>query len=82
MKSLLLLGGGLGLGVGMGFSYLQGDSWPACLWHGCLAAYLTALLVRWWGRSWRKNREQSLEAREAAGLPILPTANTPKVSRT
>jgi hypothetical protein len=81
MKSLLLLGGLLGWGVGMGISLNQGDSLMTCLWHGCLAAYLTALLMRWWGRTWRKSLEQSLHERQEAENAILPSATTPKVSR-
>jgi len=65
----------------MGFSLLQGDSWPVCLWHGGLTAYLTALLTRWWGRAWRKNLEQSVQERDDAADAILPSAPTPKASR-
>jgi hypothetical protein len=82
MKSLMLVGGVLGWAVGMGFGYSQGHAWPACFWHGCLAAYLTALLMRWWGRVWRKSLLQSLQEREKAELAILtPPFNNPKVSR-
>jgi hypothetical protein len=82
MKSLLLVGGVLGWGVGVASSYSRGNAWPACLWHGCLAAYLTALLMRWWGRAWRKSLEQSLQEREQAETAITPAVTTPKVSRT
>jgi hypothetical protein len=81
MKSLLLVGGILGWGVGMGFSFIQGNSLPACLWHGCLAAYFSALLMRWWGRAWRKSLAQSLQEREEAENAVLPAVTTPKVSR-
>jgi hypothetical protein len=81
MKSLLLVGGLLGWSLGMGFSVLQGDSWPECLWHGGLAAYLTALLMRWWGRAWRKSLEQSVQERDEAEDAILPAASTPNTSR-
>ena len=82
MKSLLLVGGALGWVVGMGFSYSRGNAWPACFWHGCLAAYLTALLMRWWGRAWRKSLEQSLQEREKAEFAIIaPSLTTPKASR-
>jgi len=82
MKSLLLVGGLTGWGLGMGFSYLQGTPWPACLWHGCVAAYLSALLLRWWGRVWRKSLAQSVQEREQAQDAIVPTTNTLKASRT
>jgi hypothetical protein len=81
MKSLLLAGGALGWAVGMGVSYLRGQSWTDSLWHGCLAAYLTALLMRWWGRAWRKGLEQSLQDREKAESAIAPAMTIPKVSR-
>jgi len=82
MKSLMLFGGVLGWVVGMGFSYSRGNGWPACFWHGCLAAYMTALLMRWWGRAWRKSLQQSLQEREKADLAILtPPFNNQKVSR-
>jgi len=83
MKLLLLVGGLAGLAVGMGSSLCQGNAWPACFCRGCLAAYLTALLLRWWGRAWRKSLEQSLEERENANNSnsILPATNTPKVSK-
>jgi hypothetical protein len=43
---------------------------------------LTALLMRWWGRVWRKSLLQSLQEREKAELAILtPPFNNPKVSR-
>ena len=81
MKSLLLVGGVLGWGVGMGFSLSRGNAWSTSFWHGCLAAYLSALLMRWWGRAWRKSLEQSLLQRELAPPDITPAIITPKVSR-
>jgi hypothetical protein len=82
MKSLLLVGGLMGWGLGMGSSYIQGTALPTCLWHGCVAAYLGALLLRWWGRVWRKSLAQSVQERENAQDAIVPATNTPKVSRT
>lgn len=59
MKALLLIGGLLGFGIGLIFSWAQESSWPSCLWHACLAAYLASMLLRWWGRAWRRNLEKS-----------------------
>ena len=82
MKSLLLVGGALGWAVGVGFSYSQGNALPTYFWHGCLAGYLTALLMRWCGRAWRKSLEQSLLEREQAEFAIIASSlTTPKVSR-
>jgi hypothetical protein len=72
----------MGWGLGMGTSYLQGSAWPTCLWHGCVAAYLCALLMRWWGRVWRKSLEQSVQERERAEDATVAATNTPKASRT
>jgi hypothetical protein len=82
MKSLLLVGGLLGWGLGMGSSFIHGADWPASLWRGCVAAYLCALLMRWWGRVWRKSLEQAVQEREQAQDSLVPTVNTPKPSRT
>jgi hypothetical protein len=60
MKALLLIGGFLGFGIGLIFSWAQESAWPSCLWHACLAAYVGGLLLRWWGRAWRRNLEMAL----------------------
>ncbi len=60
MKVLLLIGALLGFGIGLIFSWVEESSWPSCLWHACLAAYLAGLLLRWWGRAWRKNLAEAL----------------------
>ncbi|HEX3798070.1 MAG TPA: hypothetical protein VH413_05160 [Verrucomicrobiae bacterium] len=72
MKSLLLIGGLLGFCAGLLLSWASECSWPACLWHGSLAAYLTSLLMRWWGSAWRKNLEDAMH--EAQNRPEAPTA--------
>jgi hypothetical protein len=38
--------------------------------------------MRWWGRTWRKSLEQSMQEREEAQMDIAPATTTPKVSRT
>ncbi|MGA2176740.1 MAG: hypothetical protein ABSH38_17325 [Verrucomicrobiota bacterium] len=78
MKSLLFVGGVLGFGIGASVSFLHADSWPTCLWHGSLAAYVTAMLMRWWGQAWRRNLEQALLERENTPSPLLPTSTPPK----
>jgi len=64
MKSLLIIGGLLGFCIGLLFSWAEQGSGPACLWHACLAAYVTAVLMRWWGAAWRKGLEESLHERQ------------------
>ena len=82
MKSLLLFGGLTGFGIGMGISFAQGASWPVCLWHGCVAAYVTALLARWWGQSWRKSLQEALDEVHDETPPALTKLNSPKISKT
>jgi len=66
MKLLLLLGGLLGFGIGLLFGWAEDSSGSACLWHACLAAYLTAILMRWWGDAWRNGLTEALRERQAA----------------
>jgi hypothetical protein len=70
MKSLLLIGGLLGFGIGLIFSWAQESAWPASLWHACLAAYLTGLMMRWWGRAWRDNLEKALLERQSLSASV------------
>jgi len=70
MKILLLIGGLLGFSIGLLFSWAEQGSGPTCLWHACAAAYLTAVLMRWWGAAWRKSLEDSLRERQSMSEPI------------
>jgi len=70
MKSLLLIGGLLGFGIGFLFSWAGESPWPACLWHACLAAYLTGILMRWWGGAWRRNLEAALREQQSVSSPV------------
>ena len=76
MKSLLLIGALLGFGIGLALSLAQESPWPASLWHACLTAYLTSLLLGWWGRAWRANLETAMRAAQSspnsAGVSELP----------
>jgi hypothetical protein len=70
MKVLLLIGGLLGFGIGLIFSWAQESSWPSCIWHACLAAYAAGLMLRWWGRAWRKNLEIVLSENQPSASSI------------
>lgn len=64
MKMLLLLGGLIGFLIGIGFGLIHDKSLPAALLQACIALYIGAALMRWWGRVWIKalqqaNRERS-----------------------
>jgi hypothetical protein len=80
MKSLLLVGGLVGFAVGAGFSFMEADSGGSILLHGCVTAYVAALLARWWGRSWRKGLEQAMAESDIISTPSFPQA-TPKPSK-
>lgn len=68
MKLLMLVGAILGFGVGFGFSLLQQSPWPNMVWHACLAAYVSGMLLRWWGRTWERNLRLSLLEKHAADI--------------
>jgi hypothetical protein len=80
MKSLLLIGGLLGFGIGFAFSWMKENAWPSILWHACLSAYLTGLLMRWWGRAWIKGLSDATIERRAqlAAARFAPTHKTTK----
>jgi hypothetical protein len=80
MKSLLLIGGLLGFGIGFAFSWMRENAWPSTLWHACLSAYLTGLLLRWWGRAWFKSLNASINERRAnfAAARFTPPSKTTK----
>ncbi len=74
MKILLLIGGLLGFSIGLLFSWAEESSGPACIWHACLAAYLTAILMRWWGNAWRRNLADALRERQSMPEPLHPSS--------
>jgi membrane protein DedA with SNARE-associated domain len=82
MKLLMLLGGVLGFAIGFISSSSRENSWPYCLWHASLAAYVGGWLMGWWGRVWQqnlKNAAQEQELRAAAAAMSAPS--TPKTSK-
>jgi len=80
MKFLLIVGGLLGFGIGLLFSWAEESSGSACLWHACLAAYLSAILMRWWCNAWRKGLAESLRERQNKPEPMN-TALLSKLSK-
>jgi hypothetical protein len=70
----------LGFAVGVTVSVMHSDSWPTSLWHGSLAAYVTAMLTRWWGHAWRRGLDQAILERENSPSPTPPTV-TPSKAR-
>jgi hypothetical protein len=76
MKLLLLIGGLLGFLIGFIFSWAESSSWPSCLWHACLAAYVTGLLMRWWGNAWMRHLQQSLQDQQSLAMAAQAAANS------
>ena len=66
MKLIMVFGGVIGFGIGMTFSWAQGSSWPAVLWRSAMAALVSGILLRWWGRLWLKCLQESFLERQAA----------------
>ena len=82
MKSLMLIGALTGFLTGVAFSLSEGNSWATTLWHACAAAYAATLLMRWWGRAWRKSLAQTLEERQnASETPLNPLNALPQTSK-
>ena len=80
MKTLLLFGGLVGFAIGFGFSWAQESTWPASLWHACAAAYVTGLLLKWWGQAWRRGLAASL-AEQHGFHPPLNSAALPRPAK-
>jgi hypothetical protein len=61
MKLLLLIGGLIGFATGIGLGLAHEKSLPSALVHACIALYIGACLMRWWGRIWLKALKESRE---------------------
>ena len=59
MQLLLLIGGLTGFAIGLGFGLVHEKSLPSAVVHACVALYIGALLMRWWGRVWIKALQDS-----------------------
>jgi hypothetical protein len=63
MKLLLLIGGLIGFAIGAGLGLVREQSMSTALVHACVAIYIGAVLMRWWGRVWIKALRESQEDR-------------------
>ena len=78
MKIFMILGGLFGFVIGLACSWAEQNSWPTILWHASAAAYLTGLLLRWWGRVWINGLYQAATERLAAEAALeSPATSTP-----
>ena len=80
MKALMILGSLVGFLVAVGCGMANGNSWPDILWHACVAALVTAVVTRWWGRVWFTGLNDSMEQRRHANRnPVSENKSTAKV---
>lgn len=67
MRRLMLTGGMGGFGIGIACGWMtDGASWPGVFCRACVAALAGGLLLRWWGRVWRRCWEEVTAERLAA----------------
>lgn len=64
MKLVLLLGGIIGFGIGMLFGIAQSSGWPDVIWKSCVATYVGALLMKWWGKVWIRCLYESMQEKK------------------
>jgi len=62
----MILGSLVGFSVAVAGGMANGSSWPNLLWHACVAALVTAMLTRWWGRVWFTGLNDAMEQRRHA----------------
>jgi len=65
----MILGAIVGFLIGIGFGLAGSSPWPAALWRACAAAFVAAILIRWWGRVWLKSLRDSLHQRRTHRPP-------------
>jgi hypothetical protein len=63
MKKMMIMGGLTGFGIGVVTGLMKEVSWPALFLRACVAALISGLLFRWWGRVWLSGLKDSLAAR-------------------
>ena len=80
MKLIMVFGGVIGFAIGVSFSWAQGSSWPSLLWRSAMAALISGILLRWWGRLWLKCLRDSYLERQA--VLKKQAASTPSNSST
>lgn len=68
MKLLIVLGGLLGFCIGFLFSWAEQGSGAICFFHASLAAYVTAVLMRWWGTAWKKGLAEAMAERHSTSM--------------
>lgn len=65
MKKMMIMGGLIGFGIGVVTGYVKEVAWPALFLRACVAALISGLLFRWWGRVWLSGLRDSHAAKAA-----------------
>jgi hypothetical protein len=65
MKALMIFGSIVGFLIGIGFGLAAESSWSTALWRACAAAFVSALLTRWWGSIWLGSFRDSVNSRRS-----------------
>jgi phosphotransferase system glucose/maltose/N-acetylglucosamine-specific IIC component len=66
MKKLMITGGLIGFAIGIAFGISERSNGAAVLWRACVAAAVSGLLFRWWGKLWINSLQQAHHERLAA----------------
>ncbi|HVY68688.1 MAG TPA: hypothetical protein VHH73_02100 [Verrucomicrobiae bacterium] len=61
----MILGGLLGFLIGLAVGLAQQNGWPSILWHASVAAYVSGVMLRWWGGVWMRSLQQVQHERVA-----------------
>ena len=54
----MIIGGLLGFLIGLAVGLARQNGWPSILWHASVAAYVSGLMLRWWGSVCLKSLQQ------------------------
>ena len=72
----MVLGALVGFASGTAFGMADGNPWPVILWRASVAALVSGILTRWWGRIWASSLGDAIKQRRN---PPVQTAPKPAV---
>jgi hypothetical protein len=82
MKLLMIIGALLGFAIGVGCGIAKESSWSSILWRASVAAYLSGMLFRWWGRTWIRGLKQAQSEKLAAAVAAQNLKPSPNRGKT
>jgi membrane associated rhomboid family serine protease len=72
MRVLMILGGLIGFLIGICLGAAQGSALPKILWRASIAAFLSGVVLRWWGKVWLNSLRKEIRERS---MPIQQQPN-------